>query len=124
MKYLKALVLSLVLSVLFTQSKAQAVTLSKGIDHVKACVSAVKDAITANDGVTAQTKAKDLVTALNDVPLKYMTPAQSRVWSSTISQLQADSKHISEVTDVADQKAHLASLTANLQSTIESLKMK
>jgi hypothetical protein len=53
-----------------------------------------------------------------------MTPAQARVWSSTVDQLQADSKHISQVTDVADQKAHLASLSANLQSTIESLRMK
>jgi hypothetical protein len=124
MKYLKTLVLSLIMSVSFIQSKAQVITLSKGIDHVKACVSAVKDAIAANDGATAQTKAKDIIQALNEVPLKYMTSGQSGVWAKYIGQLQSDSNHISTVSAVANQKGYLAGISINLQAAIDGLKMK
>jgi len=122
MKYLKTLFLSAILSVLFIQTKAQVITLSKGIDHVKECYSAVKNAIVANDGATAQNKAKDLIQALNDVPIKYMTPAQSGVWAKYVGQLQADS--ISSVPAVANQKEYISDLTINLQIAIDGLKMK
>jgi len=124
MKYLKTLFLSAILSVLFIQTKAQVITLSKGIDHVKECYSAVKNAIVANDGATAQNKAKDLIQALNDVPIKYMTPAQSGVWAKYVGQLQADSNHISSVPAVANQKEYISDLTINLQIAIDGLKMK
>src|ERR1700722_5927152 len=124
MKYLKAIVLSLIVSVSFIQSKAQVITLSKGIDHVKACVSAVKDAVAANDGATAQNKAKELTSALNAVPLKYMTPAQAIVWGKYIGQLQSDSDHISTVSAIANQKEYLSDLTTNLRAAIDGLRMK
>jgi hypothetical protein len=125
MKYLKTIFLSAILSVLFIQSKAQhVITLSRGIDHVKECVSAIKDAITANDGATAQSKAKDLTSALNAVPLKYMTPAQASIWAKYIGQLQSDSNHISEITTVANQKGYFSDLTRNLQAAIDGLRMK
>jgi len=124
MKHLKTLFLSAILSVLFIQTKAQVITFSKGIDHVKECCLAVKNAIASNDGATAQNKAKDLIQALNDVPLKYMTPAQSGVWAKYIRQLQADSNHISTVSAVANQKEYFSDLTTNLQAAIDGLKMK
>src|ERR1700709_670790 len=109
MKYLKTLFLSGILLFAFMQTKAQQViTLSKGIDHVKECSSAVKDAIAAGDGATAQNKAKDLLVALNEVPVKYMTPTQASHWTKYANQLQSESKHISEASDVADQKQHFA----------------
>jgi hypothetical protein len=125
MKHLKTLFLSGILLIAFMQAKAQQViTLSKGIDHVKECSSAIKDAIAANDGVTAQNKAKDLLTALNEVPVKYMTPKQASQWTRYVNQLQSDSKHISEVSDVADQKQHFTTLAANLQVAVDGLRMK
>ncbi len=125
MKYLKTLFLSGILLLAFMQTKAQQViTLSKGIDHVKECSSAVKDAITAGDGASAQNKAKDLLKALDEVPVKYMTPNQASVWTRYANQLQSESKHISEVSDVADQKQHFTALAANLQTAIDGLRMK
>ena len=125
MKYLTTLFLSGILLIAFMQTKAQQIiTLSKGIDHVKECSLAIKDAIAANDGVTAQSKAKDLLTALNEVPVKYMTPKQASEWTRYAGQLQSDSKHISEVSDVADQKQHFAMLAANLQTAVDGLRMK
>jgi len=125
MKYLKTLFLSGILLLAFMQTKAQQViTLSKGIDHVKECSLAIKNAIASNDGVTAQNKAKDLLTALNEVPVKYMTPAQASHWTKYADQLALGSKHISEVSDVADQKQHFATLNTNLQAAVDGLKMK
>jgi hypothetical protein len=125
MKYLKTLFLSVILLAAFMQTKAQQViTLSIGIDHVKECSSAVKDAIAANDGATAQNKAKDLLKALDEVPLKYMTPAQATVWARYANQLQTESKHISEVPDVADQKQYFTTLAANLQAAVDGLRLK
>jgi hypothetical protein len=125
MKYLKVLVLSLILLVSFTQTKAQQViTLSKGIDHVKLSLSAVKSAIDANDGVTAENNAKELIKALNEVPVKYMMPKQVKVWTASIEKLQFDSRLISEVQDVAHQKEHFANLSANLSTVIDNLKLK
>ncbi len=125
MKYLKTLFLSGILLLLFMQTKAQQViTLSKGIDHVKECSLAVKDAIAAGDGATAQNKAKDLLKALDEVPVKFMTPAQASVWARNANQLQSESKHISEVSNVADQKQHFTTFAANLQTAVDGLRMK
>lgn len=125
MKYLKTLFLSGILMLAFMQTKAQQViTLSKGIDHVKECSSAVKDALAANDGATAQNKAKDLLKALDEVPVKYMTPKQASVWTRSANQLHSESKHISEVSDVADQKQHFATFTTNLQAAVDGLRLK
>jgi hypothetical protein len=125
MKYLKTLFLSGILLFAFMQTKAQQViTLSKGIDHVKECSSAVNDAIAAGDGATAQNKAKDLSKALDEVPVKYMTPAQASLWSKYAIQLHSDSKYISEVSDVADQKQHFTMFTTNLHAAIDGLRMK
>jgi hypothetical protein len=125
MKYLKTLFLSGILLVSFTEIKAQQViTLSKGIDHVKLSLSAVKGALDANDGVTAENNARELIKALNEVPVKYMTPKQVKVWTASIEKLQFDSRHIGEVQDVAHQKEHFASLSTNLQAVIDGLKLK
>jgi len=110
---------------LLVQVKAQPViTLSKGIAHVKECFEGIKDALAANDGAAAQNKAKDLVKALNEVPVKYMTPAQVSQWTKYSTQLLSESTQISQTSTVASQQVPFTSLSTDLQAAIDALKLK
>lgn len=123
MKQLKTLFLSLLLAALFTQTKAQVSPLNNAINNVTDSYLGIKGALSANDGIAAENKAKELLKALDKVPLNSMTPDQLKIWMKYIDQLHFDSRHISEVPRVEHQKEHFVRLTKNLHVVLNGLKM-
>jgi hypothetical protein len=123
MKHLKTFFLSLILVALFTQTKAQVSTLNKALNNVADSYLDIKSALAANNGAAAENKAKELLKALDKVPLNSMTPDQLKLWMKYVDQLQFDGRHISEVPRVEHQKEHFARLTKNLHAVLNGLKM-
>jgi hypothetical protein len=123
MKQLRIFILSLVFVSLFNQAKAQVSPLSKALNNVTDSYSGIKNALAANDGIAAENKAKELLTALNNVPVNDMTSDQLKLWTKYIDQLQFDSRHISEVPRVEHQKEHFVRLTKNLRAVLNGFKM-
>jgi len=123
MKTLRPFLLLLTLLILVVQSKAQVNSLKVAITKVTESYTGIKNALAAEDGDAASIKAKELLGALNEVPVKKMTPSQSALWKKYYGQLIFDTRHISEVARVHHQKEHFGRLTENLHTILTGFKM-
>lgn len=123
MKTLKPILLSFILLISVIQVRAQVNSVKVSISKVTESYLAVRTALAAEDGTTASARAKELLTALNDVPTKRMTQRQLALWTKYFGQLLFDTRHISEVDRVHHQKEHFERLTKNLHTILDGFKM-
>lgn len=82
----------------------------------------LKDALIANDGVTASSKAKELFKAIDKVPMDKMASEQHTVWMKYMTKLSYDAEHIKGVTETDHQREHFSSLSKNMFEVMKVIK--
>lgn len=82
----------------------------------------LKDALIANDGVTASSKAKELFKAIDKVPMDKMAAEQHAVWMKYMTKLSYDAEHIKGVTETDHQREHFSSLSKNMFEVMKVIK--
>jgi len=83
---------------------------------------ALKDALIANDGVTASSKAKELFKAIDKVPMDKLASDQHTVWMKYMTKLSYDAEHIKGVTETDHQREHFSSLSKNMFEVMKVIK--
>lgn len=75
---------------------------------------ALKNALAADDGKTAQASAKTLLAEIGKVPMAKFTADQHKVWMNYTKKLSYDAEHISETEDLEHQREHFITLSKNM----------
>jgi len=121
MKTFKIAVIALI--TVFTINQTRAQDIAAPINKVTTDYIAVKNALFAGNGTSAQVAAKQLLASINAVPLKGMSADQQKVWATYTDKLQFDSRHISEVAKIDHQREHFESLSKNLFAVLKAFKV-
>ncbi len=90
--------------------------------EVYAAYFGLKDALIANDGVTASSKAKELFKAIDKVPMDKLASEQHTVWMKYMIKLSYDAEHIKGVTETDHQREHFSSLSKNMFEVMKVIK--
>lgn len=90
--------------------------------EVYAAYFGLKDALIANDGATASSKAKELFKAIDKVPMDKMVAEQHTVWMKYMTKLSYDAEHIKGVTETDHQREHFSSLSKNMFEVMKVIK--
>ncbi len=90
--------------------------------EVYAAYFGLKDALIANDGVTASSKAKELFRVIDKVPMDKLAAEQHTVWMKYITKLSYDAEHIKGVTETEHQREHFSSLSKNMFEVMKVIK--
>jgi len=83
----------------------------------------VKDALTADDANAAAAKAGDLQKAIDNVDMSKLTEKEHKVFMELKDKLSFDARHISEKKEIAHQREHFASLSANMMTLAKTVKL-
>jgi hypothetical protein len=122
MKTIKTLIIMLVLP--FALANAQTPIIAyNNIDKITDGYMGVKNALTTGNGTITQGKAKVLLTELSEWPAKGMNSDQKKILNAYIEKLKFDTRHMSEVNDIAHQREHFESLSKNMYEFLKKVKM-
>jgi Protein of unknown function (DUF3347) len=83
----------------------------------------LKNALVNSDASSASLKAGALMNAFNNVDMKLLSPAESKVFMSLQSKLIYESRRIAEVQKIEHQREHFASLSNNMYSLAKSIRL-
>jgi hypothetical protein len=123
MKTLKVILfLAFILSGL-NPAKADPPTLSTALNNVTKAYLGLKNALVSNSGALAQSKAMEMINALNSVPDKEMTADQHTLWFKYLNKLEFDGRHINESSAIDHQREHFASLSDNFFTVVKAFKL-
>jgi hypothetical protein len=123
MKTLRTILLLSILALGFKPAKADPPSLTVALNTVTKAYFGVKNALISGNASAVQSKAMDLINALNSVPDGSMTAEQHRLWFDNLNKLEYDSRHINESTAIDHQREHFASLSDNLFSVLKTFKL-
>lgn len=79
----------------------------------------VKNALVSDDGKTASTKAKELLTSLGKVDMVNFSPEQHGVYMPLAEKIKFDAEHIEETNDVSHQRDHFDTLSDNVFKVVK-----
>jgi hypothetical protein len=122
MKTIRSLFIALVLIAITINVKAQTSATNASVNGVVIAYLDLKNALVADDGTTAEAKAKVLNAQITAVQVKDLPAAQQASWKSYVDKLTFDSRHISETTAIDHQREHFASLSKNMYAVIKASK--
>jgi hypothetical protein len=74
----------------------------------------IKDALAKDDPKTAAAAAGQMLTAINGVHSSTLSEKDQKAFTALQDKLAYDARHISESADIAHQREHFASLSANM----------
>jgi hypothetical protein len=114
MKIIRSIFIVLLLAIVAINVKAQAT--NAAINNVIAAYLDVKNALAADNGTTAEAKAKVLTAQIAAVQLK-----DQSTWKKYADKLSFDARHISETKAIDHQREHFASLSKNLYAVLKTL---
>lgn len=120
MKTIKQFLLAAILLIAATQLKAQTPTINASLNGVITAYFDVKNALVADDGTTAEAKAKILNSKIAGVPAEDMNPSQQGAWKKYADKLSFDSRHISETAVIDHQREHFSTLSKNLHDLLKA----
>lgn len=83
----------------------------------------VKDALVGSDAKAAAEKAATLVKDIDGVDMHAIPAKDHMAFMSLKDKLAMDARHISESTDLAHQRQHFASLSANMASLAKQARL-
>ncbi len=83
---------------------------------------AVKNALIADDGKTANSQAGELVKTLANVPMKKMNEEQHKVFMSLSDKIKTDAERISKNTEIKKQRGYFNDLSNNVFALVKGLK--
>lgn len=93
-----------------------------GVNKLLVNYYAVKNALIADDGKTANAQAGELVKTLANVPMKKMNEDQHNVFMSLSDKIKTDAEQISKNTDVKKQRDYFNDLSNNVFALVKGLK--
>lgn len=117
-KYLTAILLL----ISATQIQAKAIDVKTSVNAVIKSYLDIKNALAADNTKSACEAAKKFTTALKDVPVDQMDAKQKETWQKYAEKLRFDGEHINESIELAHQRAHFGSLSANMYSILKVFK--
>jgi hypothetical protein len=82
----------------------------------------IKNALAADNGKAANDAAKQFTAALKGIQSDQMDAKQKEAWQKYGEKLRYDGDHISESTEIAHQREHFGSLSANLYAMLKAFK--
>ena len=83
----------------------------------------VKDALTADDANAASARAGDLLTAIGKIDMSKLDGKAHTAFMGLKDKLAFDARHISEKKEIAHQREHFASLSANMMTLAKAVKL-
>lgn len=83
---------------------------------------AVKNALIADDGKTANSQAGELVKTLANVPMKKMNEEQHKVFMSLSDKIKTDAEQINKNNDLKQQRDRFNDLSNNVFALVKGLK--
>lgn len=83
---------------------------------------AVKDALVKTDGNTAAEKAKEMLTAINNIRMEKLEMDVHVVWMKVVENLKDDAEHISDTKDAGHQRDHFMTLSKSIYDLIKAAK--
>lgn len=114
MKIIRSIFIALLFTIVAIGAKGQAT--NAAINNVITAYLDVKNALAADNGATAEAKAKILTTQIAAVQVK-----DQPTWKKYADKLSFDARHISETKAIDHQREHFASLSKNLYEVLKSL---
>jgi hypothetical protein len=82
----------------------------------------IKNALATDNSKAANDAAKQFTTALKGIQPDQMDAKQKETWQKFGEKLRFDGEHISESTEIAHQREHFGSLSANLYALLKAFK--
>ncbi len=82
----------------------------------------VKNALVADDGKTASSKAESLAKLLKAMPMDKMAGPQHTVWMKYADKLKSDAEHIGQTKNAAQQRDYFNNLSNNLFEVTKAFK--
>lgn len=113
---------ALILFVTATQLQAKPMDVRHAINQAVRNYLDLKNSLTADDSKGANDAAKKFTDALKDISSTQMSADQKQAWEKYGEKLRFDGEHISVSNDIAHQREHFGSLSANLYSLLKSFK--
>lgn len=95
---------------------------NKSVDQITSAYIGVKNALVGSNATLAKSRAKELLAALA-IPPTGLTAAQQKLAGSYSDKLKADSRGISQATDIEQQRKYFETLSANMYSLLSGLQM-
>ncbi|GJM29637.1 MAG: hypothetical protein DHS20C17_22720 [Cyclobacteriaceae bacterium] len=83
----------------------------------------MKDALIADDGKTASTKANEVLKWVEVFPENKLSNSQLKTWQENTAKIKLEAEHISKSNDVEFQRDHLNELSGSLFRLLKGLKM-
>jgi hypothetical protein len=83
----------------------------------------IKDALVAGDANTAAEKAGELQKAIGAVDMAKMTEKEHKAFMALKDKLAFDARHISEKKEIAHQREHFETLSANMLTLARSVRL-
>jgi len=123
MKTLKIILFLTVVLSGFNRVKADPPTLSAALNNVTKAYLGMKNALVTSNVAVTQSKAMEMIKALNAVPDKDMTAEQHTLWLNYLNKLEFDSRHINESGAIDHQREHFGSLSDNFFVVLKGLKL-
>ena len=117
-KYFAAIILFLSIGRL----QAKPVEVKSAINAVFKSYLDIKNALAADNSKAANDAAKKFTAALKEVTADQMDVKQKEVWQKYGEKLRYDGDHISESTEIAHQREHFGSLSANMYAVLKAFK--
>ncbi|MBS1531552.1 MAG: DUF3347 domain-containing protein [Bacteroidetes bacterium] len=82
----------------------------------------IKNALAADNSKAANDAAKNFTAALKNVSADQMDGKQKEAWQKYAEKLRYDGDHISESSEIAHQREHFGSLSANMYAVLKAFK--
>lgn len=121
MKTLKYFIAFILLTIAgYTQAKPA--DLKTSVNAVVKSYLDIKNALAADNSKAANDAAKQFTAALKEIQPDQMDTKQKDTWQKYGEKLRYDGEHISESTEIAHQREHFGSLSANLYAVLRTFK--
>jgi len=121
MKY-SFIIFAFIITAISFSANAQS-TVNASLSQVLTQYYDLKNALVSSDAVTASKKAAALLATVNGMDTKSLSPDENKAFSAVQNKLSYDSRHISEVQEIAHQREHFASLSINIYSLAKATKL-
>lgn len=105
-----------------TQIQAKPIDVKESVNAVFKSYLDIKNALAADNTKAANDAAKRFTTALKNVDVNQMNAKQKETWQKYAEKLRFDGEHINESIELAHQREHFGSLSANMYSILKVFK--
>ena len=82
----------------------------------------LKDALVKTDGITASSKAKDLMNAIKSIKMETLANQEHLIWMKSYKKLTSDAEAIANTKDVKKQRNSFISLSSNMYELMKASK--